>query len=146
MTRSWAIRSAALIITVVSCLIIAVAGELGVRWKLGYSLTSAQLVLRKAPPALPEGYARYVWNRLQKQRPTSESDVETFDPREVFGEDTANPPNLFRKNFTFSAQWSSNSRGFRGAEIAVPKPGNVWRIVCLGGSTTEGIGVGNGET
>jgi hypothetical protein len=31
-----------------------------------------------------------------------------------------------------------DSRGFRGPEVAVPKPDGVYRIVCLGGSTTYG--------
>ena len=144
MTRSWAIRLAALMVTVASCVLAAVAGELGVRWKLGYSLASVRLVLKTPPPAVPQGYARYVWNRLEK--PTPEPGVETFDPRAVFGEDTATPPNLFRKSFRFSAQWSSNAVGLRGPEIAVPKPSGVLRIVALGGSTTEGIGVGDDET
>ncbi len=34
-----------------------------------------------------------------------------------------------------------NSRGFRGEEIAVPKPDGVYRIVAIGGSTTYGTGV-----
>ena len=32
-----------------------------------------------------------------------------------------------------------NSRGYRGPEIAVPKPAEVYRIVALGGSTTFGL-------
>ena len=126
------------------CLLAVAAGEMAMRWKLGYLLATARLELTQPAPALPLGYARYSWNRLQK--PAPEQGIDTFDPRAVFGEDTPNPPNLFRKSFTFSAQWSSNSRGFRGPEIAVPKPADVYRIVCLGGSTTEGIGVSNDET
>ena len=34
-----------------------------------------------------------------------------------------------------------NSRGFRGAEVTVQKPDSVYRIVCLGGSTTYSSGV-----
>lgn len=34
-----------------------------------------------------------------------------------------------------------NSLGFRGDEIAVPKPSGVYRIVCIGGSTTYSDGV-----
>jgi lysophospholipase L1-like esterase len=34
-----------------------------------------------------------------------------------------------------------NSLGFRGAEIVLPKPAGVYRIVCLGGSTTYSDGV-----
>ena len=34
-----------------------------------------------------------------------------------------------------------NALGFRGAEVAVPKPPTAYRIVCLGGSTTYGDGI-----
>jgi lysophospholipase L1-like esterase len=119
------------------------AGEIAARWKLGYQLAASTLVLKQPPPQVPPGYARYSWNRLQK---AVEPAAETFDPRTVFGEDTAYPPNLFRKSFRFSDQWSSNALGFRGKEIEVPKPAGTYRIVCLGGSTTEGIGVSNEDT
>jgi lysophospholipase L1-like esterase len=33
-------------------------------------------------------------------------------------------------------QFSTNSLGFRGAEVAVPKPGGVVRVVCIGSSMT----------
>jgi hypothetical protein len=36
-----------------------------------------------------------------------------------------------------------NSLGFRGEEIIIPKPGNEYRIVCIGGSTTYTTGVDN---
>lgn len=32
-------------------------------------------------------------------------------------------------------------RGFRGPEVIVPKPAGVYRVVCIGGSTTYGDGV-----
>ncbi len=35
-----------------------------------------------------------------------------------------------------TAQFWTNSRGFRSDEVAVPKPKGVCRIVCIGGSTT----------
>ncbi len=35
-------------------------------------------------------------------------------------------------------QWSTNSWGFRGPEFSVRKPQGLIRIVCLGGSVTEG--------
>lgn len=37
----------------------------------------------------------------------------------------------------FPKEWNTNSRGYRGTrEVAVPKPEGVFRVLCLGGSTT----------
>ena len=51
--------------------------------------------------------------------------------------------NIYRSNrFDFlypqfrTAEFWTNSRGFRSAEVAVPKPPGVCRIICIGGSTT----------
>jgi len=48
-------------------------------------------------------------------------------------------PNHYERDtypqFPKSEFWT-NSRGFRDGEIAVPKPSGVYRIVCIGGSTT----------
>jgi hypothetical protein len=48
-------------------------------------------------------------------------------------------PNYYERDaypqFPKSEFWT-NSRGFRDVEISVPKPGGVYRIVCIGGSTT----------
>lgn len=41
---------------------------------------------------------------------------------------------------------TSNSLGFRGPEVAVPKPAGTYRIVCLGGSTTYSNLVGDADT
>ncbi|MEM7306462.1 MAG: GDSL-type esterase/lipase family protein [Planctomycetota bacterium] len=44
-------------------------------------------------------------------------------------------------NYTFHI----NSLGFRGPEYAAEKPADVYRILCLGGSTTYGTGVSSDE-
>lgn len=36
--------------------------------------------------------------------------------------------------------FQTNSLGFRGAEVSVPKPQGVFRILCIGGSTTDEMG------
>src|SRR5262245_52633443 len=41
---------------------------------------------------------------------------------------------------------TSNAMGFRGPEVAIPKPPELIRIVLLGGSTTHGWGVNDSET
>lgn len=41
---------------------------------------------------------------------------------------------------------TSNRMGYRGPIVAVPKPGNTFRIILLGESTTHGWGVGDDET
>ena len=33
---------------------------------------------------------------------------------------------------------SYNAAGFRGPDVAIPKPGDVYRVICLGGSSTHG--------
>jgi hypothetical protein len=43
-------------------------------------------------------------------------------------------------------QWSINSLGMRGAECSASKPPGVYRIFCLGGSTTFGTGATRDET
>jgi lysophospholipase L1-like esterase len=42
--------------------------------------------------------------------------------------------------------WSTNSWGFRGPEFQIAKPEGNIRIVCLGASTTEGVGLLEDET
>ena len=63
-------------------------------------------------------------------------------------EEIRRQPTLYRSlpflNFGLSSSHPEhNSRGYRGAEIAFPKPDGVYRIVALGGSTTYGIPLGH---
>jgi lysophospholipase L1-like esterase len=51
-----------------------------------------------------------------------------------------------RRGVWEGALFETNSAGFRGAEIAQPKPPDVFRIVVVGDSFTMGSGVGNSET
>ncbi|HEO72079.1 MAG TPA: SGNH/GDSL hydrolase family protein, partial [Candidatus Hydrogenedentes bacterium] len=50
-------------------------------------------------------------------------------------------PNYYQRNwyprFKESESWT-NSHGFRDEEVVLPKPEGVYRIVCIGGSTTVG--------
>src|SRR5579864_1129647 len=50
-------------------------------------------------------------------------------------------------NFTLNPNLSDVSKqGFRGADVAIPKPPGVYRILAIGGSTTFGIGLTTEET
>jgi lysophospholipase L1-like esterase len=76
---------------------------------------------------------------------------------EFFESDTSAPRYVYRPNLTLAAKggklvpagngdrvyWSSNSYGFRGGDFPVNKSPGTIRIVCLGASTTEGIGYDN---
>ena len=44
---------------------------------------------------------------------------------------------LLRPNCPLTPCWSTNSLGFRDREIKIPKPANLFRIICIGGSTTQ---------
>lgn len=50
-------------------------------------------------------------------------------------------PNFERSSEKPRVQWTINSHGFRGEQLALPKPEGTFRILCVGGSTTFGTGV-----
>ena len=63
-------------------------------------------------------------------------------------EEILRQPTLYRSlpfmNYGLSPSFAEhNSRGYRGADLAVPKPDGVFRIAALGGSTTYGIAIGH---
>ncbi len=43
----------------------------------------------------------------------------------------------YRKNAHLSDKWHTNNFGFRDRDIQLPKPPGLFRILCIGGSTTE---------
>jgi hypothetical protein len=43
----------------------------------------------------------------------------------------------YRKNARVNKNWHTNNVGFRDGDVALPKPPEVFRIACLGGSATE---------
>ncbi len=54
------------------------------------------------------------------------------------GEDKWDEPGIRMKpNFAVDENYQTNNFGFRSADIQVPKPDGVLRVVCIGGSTTE---------
>jgi lysophospholipase L1-like esterase len=76
---------------------------------------------------------------------------------EFFDAETSAPRYIYKPNLTLSAKdgrlivagsgdvvyWSSNSHGLRGEDFPANKSPATIRIVCLGASTTEGIGYDN---
>ena len=43
----------------------------------------------------------------------------------------------YRKNAKLTKKWHTNNVGFRDDDVMLPKPPGVFRIACVGGSTTE---------
>jgi len=43
----------------------------------------------------------------------------------------------YQKNARISWKWHTNNAGFRDDDVVLPKPPGVFRIACVGGSTTE---------
>lgn len=43
----------------------------------------------------------------------------------------------YRKNAYVNSRWHTNNVGFRDRDIQLPKPPGLFRILCIGGSTTE---------
>lgn len=54
-----------------------------------------------------------------------------------------NEPTL---KISFGAHYTTNSRGFRGPEVAVPKPPDVYRVVVIGDSSTFSLELNDDET
>lgn len=79
--------------------------------------------------ATPEQFSYYAsLSQLEKR-----NEVSKFTPHRYLG--YVPTPNYHR------GANKHNRLGFRGDEFAVPKPPGVYRIVCLGGSTTYSMGV-----
>jgi hypothetical protein len=55
------------------------------------------------------------------------------------------PDRVVREGFFAPGRYTINSDGFRSPEIASETDPNTQRVVCLGGSTTFGLGVADGE-
>ncbi len=66
--------------------------------------------------------------------------VEAVSPASVADKDSPweIPCFRYKKNYHNESAFSSyNNFGFRGNDVVVPKPKGLYRIVCIGGSTTE---------
>lgn len=101
------------------------------RFRLVYALVAAALVL-----ALVEGLCRLF--------PLGDPRLLVFDHHAFRNQ----PGAQFDRLLGFRLQKSrpgellrQNAQGFVGPDIALPKPPGTFRIVCLGGSTTMGVGV-----
>ncbi len=111
-----------LLLLLVTSVLMLAAGEWYVRYTL-YHTNDAQLFLRYASIhdlyARPEFAARYL----------------RFAPHRYLGYFPT--PNFERDDLTH------NSLGYKDDEIALPKPPDEFRVVCMGGSTTYTATVGN---
>lgn len=56
------------------------------------------------------------------------------------------PDRVIDRQFLKPGRYTINSHGYRGPEYKLEKPGGVTRVVCLGESSTFGLGVSDGET
>jgi len=46
-------------------------------------------------------------------------------------------PHVYRRGFMNADEFWTNAHGFRDEEVELPKPDGVYRILCIGGSTTK---------
>ncbi len=77
-----------------------------------------------------------VWFSL---RGTEQERVRYLDAREQIADRDAELIGIPYLNYALNpARDDVNARGFRGQDVAIPKPEGVFRIVALGGSTTYG--------
>lgn len=53
------------------------------------------------------------------------------------------PNQIIRSDFFSPGQYTINNHGFHSPDFAIEKPADRMRVVCMGGSTTFGLGVGN---
>lgn len=84
---------------------------------------------------LAEGVARWIESR----RPVAPTAPLTFRPHALLAFELT--PDVRRRG-----REGIGPAGFRGPAPAVPKPDGVRRVLCLGGSTTYGDGLADGET
>jgi lysophospholipase L1-like esterase len=83
-----------------------------------------------------DGPSREAFERLLNSGSPSGNSAANFIPHQALG---------YVLNPAARIQWPINKLGFRGPEIPREKPKGTFRIVCLGGSTTFGIGELNDE-
>lgn len=65
---------------------------------------------------------------------------------ELMGNDAYRPRPGAEFHYANGAVSHINPQGFRGPQVAIPKPPGTFRVVLLGGSTTHGAGVSDDET
>ncbi|MBI1849372.1 MAG: hypothetical protein HYR85_03405 [Planctomycetes bacterium] len=96
------------------------------------------LVVFLAVPAIAEIALRIAWPGLG-----SSLGDRVYEPDDELG---FRPTPNARGTFSNGVAFSLNSRGFRGHDVASPKPPGTWRVLVLGDSFTFGKGVADGES